>query len=76
MILKECLYVVLTPRANIINVSLSGGFIPKALKVSHLVPVLKKISIDTENMSSFRPLSNLWFISKTIERVVSTQLVI
>ena len=31
--------------------------------------------MDPEDMSSFRPISNLQFISKTIERVASPQLI-
>ena len=75
VVLKECLHVVLTPITNIVNLSLGGGSMPDALKVSQLAPVLKKISMDPEDMSSFRPISNLQFISKTIERVASPQLI-
>jgi hypothetical protein len=60
---------------NIVNLSLGGGSMLDALKVSQLAPVLKKISMDPEDMSSFLPVSNLQFISKTIERVTSPQLI-
>jgi hypothetical protein len=59
VVLKQCLHVVLTPITNIVNLSLGGGSMPDALKVSQLAPVLKKISMDPEDMSSFRPISNL-----------------
>jgi hypothetical protein len=75
VVLKQCLHVVLTPITNIVNLSLGGGSMPDALKVSQLAPVLKKISMDPEDMSSFRPISNFQFISKTIERVASPQLI-
>ena len=75
VILKKCLHVLLTPITKIVNLSLGGGYMPDSLKVSQLAPVLKKVSMDPEDMSSFRPISNLQFISKIIERVVSPQLV-
>ena len=38
-------------------------------------PVLKKQSMSTEEFSRFRPVSNLKFISKAIEKVVAVQLI-
>lgn len=75
VILKECLHVVLTPITNVVNLSLGGGLMQDALKVSQLTPVVKKMSMDPEDISSFRPISNLQSLSKTIERVASSQLI-
>ena len=59
---------------NIINLSLQTGHIPSALKTAILTPLLKKPSLDPDNLSNYRPISNLPFISKVLEKIVSTQL--
>lgn len=59
---------------EIINMSLSNGYFPEPLKHALVVPLLKKPSLDPEDVSNYRPVSNLSFLSKTIERVVSITL--
>ena len=39
-LLKSCLYVLLTPITNIVNLSLESGSSPDVLKVSHITPSL------------------------------------
>ena len=39
-----------------------------------MTPILKKPSLDPENFKNFRPISNLPFLAKTLEKVVSSQL--
>ena len=39
-----------------------------------LVPLIKKIVLDPEILNSFRPISNLPFISKIIEKVVASRM--
>ena len=48
---------------------------PSILKHSVIKPLLKKQNLTTEEFSSFRPISNLKFLSKAIEKVVSHQLI-
>jgi len=43
------------------------------LKIAVLKPCLKKPSLDHEQYSSFRPISNMKFVSKAIEKTVATQ---
>ena len=45
-----------------------------SLKVAKLTPVLKKANADHEVFSNFRPVSNLQFLSKLIEKTVAYQL--
>jgi Reverse transcriptase (RNA-dependent DNA polymerase) len=52
---------------------LSGSF-PDAFKKSIIIPLIKKPTLDAENLSSYRPISNLPFISKLVERVVKDRL--
>ena len=51
--------------------SLRESMIPNSLKIALIRPLLKKPGLDSEN---FRPLSNLTFISKVIEKVISGRL--
>jgi len=39
-----------------------------------VTPLLKKSGLDAANMANYRPVSNLSFISKVVERAVAVQL--
>jgi len=73
-LLKHCCHILAPVITRIVNLSLSiGQFCPK-LKQSIINPLLKKPSFDKENVSKYRPISNLSTISKIIERVVKPRL--
>ena len=57
----------------IVNASLSQGRLPDSQKHAIVLPLLKKSGLDTADMANFRPVSNLSFLSKVIERVVARQ---
>ena len=59
---------------KIVNSSLQNGVFPEALKVAHVRPLLKKQNLDRNIFKNYRPVSNLTFLSKTIERVVLARL--
>ena len=63
--------------ATIVNASLSCACaeFPTELKKAFLTPLIKKIILDCEIFKNYRPVSNLSFISKLVERVVCVQLV-
>ena len=44
-------------------------------KRAFLTPLIKKIILDAEILKNYRPVSNLSFLSKLIERIVCVQLV-
>ena len=48
---------------------------PTELKQAIIRPFLKKPGLDHQHYRNFRPLSNLTFLSKVIEKVVALQLV-
>ena len=48
---------------------------PNSLKTALIIPLLKKTNLDTEDFKNFRPVSNLPFVSKLIEKSVAVQLV-
>ncbi len=57
------------------NRSLSSGIVPTTLKAAVIKPLLKKTTLDPEVLNNFRPISNLPFISKVLERIVASQLI-
>lgn len=59
---------------KIINISTSTASMPSCLKFASLSPRLKKPTLDYEEYNNYRPISNLTFISKCIEKVVASQL--
>jgi hypothetical protein len=73
-LLKSCIDALLTPITKLINLSLSEGVFPSAFKTAHVIPLLKKPSLCKDNMKNFRPVSNLSFISKLIEKVVASRI--
>ena len=54
--------------------SLRDSLMPKSLKTALIRPLLKKTGLDSDILKFFRPVSNLTFISKVIEKVVSGRL--
>lgn len=59
---------------RVVNFSLTSGQVPDRFKVAMLKPLLKKSGADRELFSNFRPVSNLYFLSKVTEKAVAAQL--
>ncbi|KAK3545874.1 hypothetical protein QTP70_016449 [Hemibagrus guttatus] len=59
---------------TVINGSLTSGHVPTAFKKARVIPILKKPALDTSDISNYRPVSLLSFLSKILERVVCNQL--
>ena len=70
----DYLDILITPITSIINASLEQGKCTDFFKQAHVTPILKKSSLDKEILKNYRPVSNLNFISKILERVVAVQL--
>ena len=66
--------ILFTSITSIINVSLEQDKCPNFFKQANVPPILRKSSLDKEIFKSYRPVSNLNFISKILERVVAVQL--
>ena len=73
-LLKQCPDQLVTPVTQLINSSLNNGSVPLGYKSAVVTPILKKSNLDPESLSNFRPVSNLPFWSKVLERVVAQQL--
>ena len=56
--------------SNITNESLISGSVPFDLKKAVIKLLLKKQGLDISNLSNYRPVSNIAFLSNIIKRVV------
>uniref|UniRef100_A0A671UFM6 Reverse transcriptase domain-containing protein n=1 Tax=Sparus aurata TaxID=8175 RepID=A0A671UFM6_SPAAU len=59
---------------TVIDNSIQAGHVPPALKTAIIRPILKKLSLDPEILANYRPISNLPFLSKVLEKAVSARL--
>ena len=73
ILLKDCSHIFAPIVAEIVNLSMNNGVVPAALKLAHVHPTLKK-SLKPELLKNYRPISNLPYISKVLERVVFSRL--
>ena len=65
-VLKNCL--------DIINISMETSTFPQNFKEAHVSPLLKKTSLPKNELKNYRPVSNLGFISKILEKIVANRL--
>jgi hypothetical protein len=72
-LLKENLDLFLPELCDLVNLSLTSGSMD-GVKVAHLTPLIKSMSLDSSNMKNYRPVSNLAFVGKLIEKVVQRRL--
>ena len=73
-LLKSCVDVLLTPITNIVDLSLKSGVSPDMLKLLHITPLVKKPSLSKDDMENYRPVSNLNFISKLMEKIIAKRI--
>jgi exonuclease III len=73
-LLKDHIDHLLPTLLSIVNQSLTSGTFPASLKAAIVSPLLKKSSLDKEIYKHYRPVSNLPYLGKLIERVVVEQL--
>lgn len=73
-LVKACLPSISPMITSISNSSLTTGIVPPTLKLAAITPILKKPGADPADLNLYRPISNLPFISKTLERVTAAQL--
>ena len=66
---KQCLHDLAPLVTRIVNISLCTGTVPSGLKQALVTPILKKPGLDANDLRNFRPVSNLPFVLKILERV-------
>ena len=74
-LLSSCIETFAPYWLEIVNLSLELGDMD-GLKNAVLIPLIKELNstVDTENYKNYRPVSNLLFVSKLIERIVQIRL--
>ena len=70
---KNCLPSLLPIVTNIVNQSLES-IMPSSYKEAVLTSILKKPNMDPEVLKNYRPVSNIPYVSKLIEKIVAKQL--
>lgn len=73
-ILKDHIDPLLPTITKIVNLSLETSTFPVQFKSAIVKPLLKKATLDSENLRNYRPVSNLTFVSKIIEKIVASRL--
>ena len=73
-IVREFVDLLLPYLTSMVNASLAQGRLPSSERHAIVTPLLKKPGLDTADVSNYRPVSNLTFISKVVERAVAMQL--
>ena len=71
---KSSLLCLSNDTTRIVNTSLQSGIFPAAFKTALVKPLLKKPDLNTSDLASCRPISNLPFIIKLLEKIVFNQL--
>lgn len=73
-LIKQCSEHLTPLITTIVNKSLSTSHVPADFKRAIVRPLLKKSNLDPEPLKNYRPVSNLSFISKILERIVSSRI--
>lgn len=73
-LLKNCSDAVVPLTTCIINASFDESVVPSIFKQALVRPLLKKQGLDTDILKNYRPVSNLPFLSKVLEKVVAKRL--
>ena len=55
---------------HIANLSISTCIFPSSCKSSIVIPLIKEPGLDSEVLKNYRPVSNLSFLFKIIEKVI------
>jgi len=74
-IIKKLKHVFAPILCSLCNFTLSNGVMPASQMHAIVLPRLKKPCLDPTNLSSYRPISNLSFLSKLVERVATVRFI-
>lgn len=73
-LIKTCLEALLPPITKLLNLCISESTFPSCFKHALVTPLLKKPSLFKDDLNSYRPISNLSFLSKLLERLLLSRL--
>ena len=72
-LLIECLDSILPSLTDLLKSSLASGIFPRCFKSALVTPILKKRCLDHNDLKNYRPVSNLCFIAKILDKLVLSQ---
>jgi hypothetical protein len=73
-VVKECIRDLAPVLTSMVNHSLQQSTVAESLQKAIVFPTIKNMYGDREALSNYRPVSNIPFLSKLLEKVVLTQL--
>ena len=73
-LLKQCMPTILPTLTKVVNISLKSGTFPTSLKQAIVTPIIKKATLDPNELKNYRPVSNIKCFSKILEKCVMSQL--
>ena len=73
-LLKQCIDDLIVPITAIINLSMQEGVVPPDFKQALVTPLIKKKTLCRNEFKNYRPISNLSFLSKILEKIVAKRL--
>ena len=73
-LLMSHLHAIVPILQHIVNLCLTTGDFPISCKSYIVIPLIKKPGPDREMLKNYRPVSNLSFLSKVIEKVISIRI--
>jgi hypothetical protein len=71
---KENVEILVKPLMSIINQSFRSGRVPSKIREALVTPILKKPTLDKEVLKNYRPVSNISYVSKIMEKIVCSQI--
>ena len=72
-LLIECLDYIPPSLTDLFNFSLVPDIFPQCFELALVTPILKKRCLDHNDLNNYRPVSNLCFIAKILEKLVLSQ---
>ena len=73
-LLKQCSQALAPYLTALFNLSIVTATFPACMKRATVVPLLKKDNLNADDIKNYRPVSNLSFISKLLEKIISEQI--
>ena len=73
-LLMSRLHAIISIIQHIVNLCLTTGDFPSSCKSSIVISLIKKPRLDREMLNKYRPISNLSFLFKVIEKVISIRI--